>query len=96
MRTLNYYKGTFDFSITVRSLSTNNFLIIVDEKDNEIEEEKRTMADLDVQIKEWEKKVRQQHKKMGGVHMSSGHTVQTQKTINTLENRLDQVRHSCL
>jgi hypothetical protein len=28
---------------------------------------------------------------MGGVHMSSQHTVQMQKTVRTLENRLDQV-----
>jgi hypothetical protein len=28
---------------------------------------------------------------LGGVHMSSQHTVQMQKTVRTLENRLDQV-----
>lgn len=53
-------------------------------------------TELDAKIREWEKKIRNQHKNMGGVHMSSQHTVQTQKTIRTLENRLDQVRNLLL
>lgn len=47
--------------------------------------------ELDAEIRKWEKKIKDQHKNMGGVHMSSQHTVQMQKTVRTLENRLDQV-----
>jgi len=57
---------------------------------NEIDEEKKKNTELDAKIREWERKIKNQHKNMGGVHMSSQHTVQTQKTLRTLENRLDQ------
>lgn len=63
-----------------------------DEKDREIEEEKTIIEKLSAEEKEWERKIKDQHKKMGGVHMSSVHTAKTQKDIRTLENRLDKVR----
>lgn len=46
---------------------------------------------MDQKIREWEKKIKEQHKGMGGIHMSAQHTIQIQKTIRTLGNRLDQV-----
>ena len=58
---------------------------------NEIDDEKKKIIELDAKIREWERKIKNQHKNMGGVHMSSQHTVQTQKTLRTLENRLDSV-----
>ncbi|XP_021350085.1 coiled-coil domain-containing protein 63-like isoform X3 [Mizuhopecten yessoensis] len=60
--------------------------------DSEQAEEKRKSVELDAKIREWEKKIHNQHKNMGGIHMSSQHTVQTQKTIRTLENRLDSAK----
>lgn len=45
---------------------------------------------LRAEQKEWERKIKDQHKKMGGVHMSAAHTAKTQKDIRTLENRLDK------
>lgn len=63
-----------------------------EEYGNEISEEKRKCVELDAKIREWEKKINHQHKNMGGIHMSSKHTVQTQKTIRTLENRLDTAK----
>lgn len=68
------------------------YFLFTEDYDTEINEEKQMHTELDAKIREWEKKIRNQHKNMGGVHMSSQHTVQTQKTIRTLENRLDQVR----
>lgn len=65
--------------------------MVTDEHDKEIEEAKKEQAELDVQIREWENKLNQQRKNMGGTHMSSHHTAQTQKNIRVLENRLDQV-----
>lgn len=35
--------------------------------------------------------MKDQHKNMGGVHMSAAHTAKTQKDVRTLENRLDKV-----
>lgn len=62
-----------------------------DDLDGDIEHEKNIMIELDAKIRDWERKIKHLHKNMGGIHMSSQHTVQTQKTIHTLENRLDQV-----
>ncbi|KAK3087593.1 hypothetical protein FSP39_007948 [Pinctada imbricata] len=74
--------GLFDFTV-LRSVCAEDY-------DTEISEEKKLHVELDAKIREWEKKIKVQHKNMGGIHMSSQHTVQTQKTIRTLENRLDQ------
>ncbi|XP_060071331.1 coiled-coil domain-containing protein 63-like [Ylistrum balloti] len=60
--------------------------------DSDIADEKRKAVELDAKIKEWDRKIHHQHKNMGGIHMSSQHTVQTQKTIRTLENRLDTAK----
>lgn len=64
---------------------------ISDDCEKEIAEAKKEQAELDAKIREWELKIKDQHKNMGGVHMSSQHTTQTQKNIRVLENRLDQV-----
>ena len=56
-----------------------------------MKEEEEMQRELDIKIREWEKKIKEQHKNMGGVHMSSQHTTQMQKTQRVLENRLDQV-----
>jgi len=66
-------------------------LLILDEKDREIDEERNIIEKLTAEQKEWEKKIKDQHKMMGGVHMSASHTAKTQKEIRTLENRLDKV-----
>ena len=58
-----------------------------------MKEEDEMQRELDAKIREWEKKIKEQHKNMGGVHMSSQHTTQMQKTQRVLENRLDQVRN---
>lgn len=67
---------------------------VKEENENDIEEEKKMHIELDAQVREWEKRIKGQHKNMGGVHMSSQHTVQMQKTLRTLENRLDQSKQS--
>jgi len=71
--------------------SCHLWYLFTEDYDTEINEEKKKSTELDAKIRDWEKKIKHQHKNMGGVHMSSQHTVQTQKTIRTLENRLDQV-----
>ena len=63
----------------------------IDKTEEEMKEEDDMQIDLDIKIKEWEKKIKQQHKNMGGVHMSAQHTTQMQKTQRVLDNRLDQV-----
>jgi len=68
-----------------------NVFLSIEDYDREIAEEKKKGIEYDAKIREWEKKIKHQHKNMGGIHMSSSHTVQTQKSIRTLENRLDQV-----
>ena len=67
-------------------------VIFTEDYDKEIEDEKKKITELDAKIRDGERKIKSQHRNMGGVHMSSQHTVQTQKTMRTLENRLDQVK----
>ena len=74
--------------------NSQHVLFISDEKDREIDEERNIIEKLTAEQKEWEKKIKEQHKNMGGVHMSSAHTAKTQKEIRTLENRLDKVSFS--
>lgn len=72
---------------------TDTLVTLADAKgdyDSLIDDEKKKCIELDAKIREWERKIKQQHRNMGGVHMSAQHTVQTQKTMRTLENRLDQ------
>ncbi|RUS82977.1 hypothetical protein EGW08_009262 [Elysia chlorotica] len=63
-----------------------------DRNEEEMKEEDEMQKELDAKIREWEKKIKEQHKNMGGVHMSSQHTTQMQKTQRVLENRLDQTK----
>ena len=58
-----------------------------------MKEEEDLQIELDAKIREWEKKIKGQHKNMGGCHMSAQHTTQMEKTKRVLDNRLDQVRN---
>jgi len=55
-----------------------------------IEDEKEKIKNFDLQIKKMEKAKRDQHKNMGGVHMSQQVQVAAKKQVAVLENRLDQ------
>lgn len=54
----------------------------------QIKDEKQKQKDLDVQIRDAEKKIREQHKNMGGSNSSSAHSAQTTKNNRKLENQL--------
>lgn len=73
--------------------NTDTLVTLLEAKDKteeEMKEEDEMQKELDAKIREWEKKIKLQHKNMGGVHMSSQHTTQIQKTQRVLDNRLDQ------
>jgi len=59
-----------------------------------ISDEHKKQEELDAEIREWEKKIRNQHKNMGGVHMSGQHNVKVQKTVRKLENQLQLANNS--
>lgn len=64
---------------------------LLDKKDeclNEIDHEKRIQQELNEQIHEWEKKVQQQRKKMGGAEATRSFAQHTQKRMSVLEGRL--------
>ena len=63
-----------------------------EEIDEEIEQEKKKQEELKAKNKETEKKINDQHKNMGGVHMSGAHAAQTQKNRRKLESQLQLVR----
>ena len=58
---------------------------------SQIKQEKETHEELDAKLKEWRKKIKDQHKNMGGVNMSRAHVMQTQKKVTKLENTLQLV-----
>lgn len=64
---------------------------ISDKSDEEMKCEEELQKELDAKIREWERKIKEHHKNVGGAHTGSQHTVQIQKTHLVLENRLDQV-----
>ncbi|XP_050412096.1 coiled-coil domain-containing protein 63 [Patella vulgata] len=73
--------------------NTDQLVTLVEAKEDlesGIEEERQKQAELDAKLRDAEKKIRAQHREMGGVHMSSQHTTQTQKASRILETRLDQ------
>ena len=59
--------------------------------DEEIEKEKNLEKEVAAEIREWQRKLKSQHKTMGGVHMSSQHTSQMLKNVHKLENQLQLV-----
>lgn len=63
-----------------------------DEHEKYIEESKKEQEELDQKIREWEMKIKEQQKNMGGSNMSGQHTTNTQKNVRVLENRLDQAK----
>ncbi|XP_056398287.1 outer dynein arm-docking complex subunit 1 isoform X1 [Hyla sarda] len=61
-----------------------------DELDEQLIYEKQTIADLDQEIKSWEKKIYNQRKQVRGSSGSAKQNTQTQKNIKVMENRLDR------
>jgi len=78
----------------IKDKSTVQNLRVLREKEEEnqtkIEDEKEKIKNFDLQIKKMEKCKRDQHKNMGGVHMSQQVQVAAKKQVAVLENRLDQ------
>jgi len=75
--------------------NTDTLVTLLEAKDKteeEMKEEDELQQELDAKIKEWSKKIKNQHKNMGGVHMSAQHTTQMEKTKRVLDNRLDQTK----
>ncbi|CAF3580385.1 unnamed protein product [Rotaria socialis] len=60
-----------------------------DEIQNEIQDQQALTSDLDVQLREWEKKIRQQQTDIGGANASITFIANVRKQERVLENRLD-------
>ena len=73
---------------------TNGYLLLTAETEQDIANEKLQEQELAAEIREWQRKLKSQHKMMGGVHMSSQHTSQVLKNVHKLENQLQLVRTS--
>jgi hypothetical protein len=68
----------------------NILLTREDEMKEETSRVTNTITDLDTKIVDMEKRIKNQRKGMGGVHMSKDKHVSTHKQIRVLENRLGQ------
>ncbi|CAF0772474.1 unnamed protein product [Adineta steineri] len=60
-----------------------------DELQNSIQNEKSTTSELDIKIREWEKKIRQKQAETGGANASITFNANVRKQERVLENRLD-------
>lgn len=69
-------------------------LIFLANIEQQIEEERKAAEEVKSELREWQKKNKEQNKKMGGVHMSSQHHKQTVKNVRKLDNQLELVRNS--
>lgn len=61
-----------------------------EELDNEIATEKQIIAELDKEIKSWERKLSDQRKQVRGSSGSATQNAQAQKNVKVMENRLDR------
>ncbi|XP_005994268.1 coiled-coil domain-containing protein 114 [Latimeria chalumnae] len=60
-----------------------------DTVEEQMAKEKEIIAELDQEIKNWERKVFEQRKQVGGLWAKKKYRLQIQRSIKTLENRLD-------
>ncbi|KAI8507209.1 hypothetical protein Bbelb_145890 [Branchiostoma belcheri] len=67
-----------------------NLVAAKDEYGSAIEAEKERIAELDIEIRKWERKVDSQRKSMGGSNIGREHEVKVRKQMRVLENRLDR------
>jgi hypothetical protein len=63
----------------------------LDEIQNEIQNEKELSSELDAKLREWEKKIRQKQREVGGANVAVAFNANVRKQERVLENRLDTV-----
>lgn len=68
---------------------------IEDEIQNGIQREKELSTELDVKLREWEKKLRQKQTEIGGANAADTFNANVRKQERVLENRLDTVGNIC-
>ena len=67
----------------------------LDQTEKEIKDEKERARDLDVKLREWERKIRNKRREIGGSNAGANFSTQSKKQEKTFENRLDHVSSSC-
>ena len=83
---------TFVYFMLCKINNNYYFMLLTAETEQDIANEKLQEQELEAEIREWQRKLKSQHKTMGGVHMSSQHTSQVLKNVHKLENQLQLVR----
>ncbi len=63
----------------------------LDEIQNEIQNEKALGSELDIKLREWEKKMHQKQTEVGGANVAATFNANVRKQERVLENRLDTV-----
>ncbi|CAF0923586.1 unnamed protein product [Adineta ricciae] len=66
-----------------------NLVQTKDQLQSDIQNEKTISTELDVEIREWEKKIRQKQSEVGGAHAAVNFNANVQKQERVFENRLD-------
>ena len=62
-----------------------------DQTEKEIKDEKERARDLDTKLREWERKIRNKRREIGGSNAGANFSTQSKKQEKTFENRLDHV-----
>jgi NurA-like 5'-3' nuclease len=75
----------------VRFLILILYFEILDKVEKEIKDEKEHGKELDTKLQEWEKKLRNKRREVGGTNAGSNFNAQSKKQEKVLENRLDHV-----
>lgn len=65
----------------------------LDQIQNEIQNEKDLSNELDIKLREWEKKIKQKQTEVGGANVAVTFNANVKKQERVLENRLDTVEN---
>ena len=88
------YANLFKRKVSIRTLGFESERLsqnCLDEIQNEIQDQQALTGDLDAQLREWEKKIRQKQTEIGGANAAITFNANVRKQERVLENRLDTV-----
>ena len=74
---------------TMKTETLEKLLELKDLREKEIKDEKDRGKEIEVKIQEWEKKIRNKRREVGGTNAGAAFSVHSKKKEKTLENRLD-------
>ena len=75
----------------IKTSTLEQLLELKDKRETEIRDEKDKGKDLELKLQEWEKKIRNKRREVGGSNAGANFTAHSKKQEKVFENRLDHV-----